>query len=83
MQVQLVTVEAIFAIIISLHSGLNYLILLYILESPNINYCVMLRWKCKSKYIEKGMQLSAPGLSLQMLKEKEGGGLVVVPCSRL
>ena len=74
MQVQLVAVESIFSIIISLHSGLNHLIFLYITESPNINYCVMLRWKCKSKYIEKGMQLFAPGLSLEMLKEKEGGG---------
>ena len=74
MQVQLVTMEAIVAIIISLHSGLNYLIFLYIAKSPNINYCVMLRWECKSKYIEKGMQLSALGLSLEMLKKKEGVG---------
>jgi hypothetical protein len=68
------TVEAIFAIIISLHSGPNYLIFFYIAESPNINDCVMLRWECKSKYIEKGMQLSAPGLSLEMLKRKRGVG---------
>ena len=73
MQVQLLTVEAIVAIIISLHSGLNYLIFLYIAKSSNINYCVMLRWECKSKYIEKGVQLSAPGLSPEMLKKKEGG----------
>uniref|UniRef100_A0A2N9H1D4 Reverse transcriptase domain-containing protein n=1 Tax=Fagus sylvatica TaxID=28930 RepID=A0A2N9H1D4_FAGSY len=67
--------EAIFAIIISLHSGSNYLIFLYIAKSPKINDFVMLRWEGT---LTKDMQLSTPGLPLEMLKEKEWGGLVVV-----
>ena len=82
MQVQLMTMEAIFVIIISLHSGPNYLILLTLQKVLKFMIMSCCNGNDSQSYNEKDMPLSTPGLTLEMLIENEGSGLVVL-CSRV
>ena len=82
MQVQLMTTEAIFVIIISLHSGPNYLILLTLQKVLKFMIVSCCDGNDNQSYNEKDMPLSTAGLTLEMLIENEGSGLVVI-CSRV
>ena len=82
MQVQLMTMEALFVIIISLHSGPNYLIFLTLRRVLKFMIVSCCDGNDSQSYNEKDMQLSTPRLPLEMLIENEGSGLVVL-CSRL
>ena len=82
MQVQLMTMEAIFVIIISLHSGPNYLILLTLQKVLKFMIVSCCDGNDSQSYNEKDMPLSTPGLTLEMLIENEGSALVVL-CSRV
>ena len=82
MQVQLMTMEAIFVIIISLHSGPNYLIFLTLRRVLKFMIVSCCDGNAGQSYNEKYMPLSTQGLTLEMLIENEGSGLVVL-CSRV
>ena len=82
MQVQLMTMEAIFVIIISLHSGPNYLILLTLQKVLKFMIVSCCDGNDSQSYNEKDMSLSTPGLTLEMLIENERSGLAVL-CSRV
>ena len=82
MQVQLMTMEAIFVIIISLHSGSSYLIFLTLWKVLKFMIVSCCDGNASQRYNEKDMPLSTPGLTLEMLIKNEGSGLVVL-CSRI
>ena len=77
MQVQLMTMEALFVIIISLHSGPNYLIFLTLRKVLKFMIVSCHNGNASQRYNEKDMSLSTPGLTLEMLIENEESGLVV------
>ena len=82
MQVQLMSMEAIFVSIISLHSGSNYLIFLTLRKVLKLMIVSCCDGNASQSYSEKDMPLSTLGLTLEMLIENEGSGLVVL-CSRV
>ena len=69
-------------IIISLHSGPNYIILLTLRKVLKFMIVSCCNGNDSQSYNEKDMPLSTPGLTLEMLIENEGSVLVVL-CSRV
>ena len=82
MQVQLMTMEAILVIIISLHSEPNYLIILTLQKVLKFMIVSCCDGNDSQSYNEKDMPLSTTGLTLEMLIENQRSGLVVL-CSRV
>ena len=77
MQVQLMTMEAIFVIIIHCILG-QFSHIFNIAESSEIMIVSCCDGNASQSYNEKYMPLSTPGLTLEMLIENEGSGLVVL-----
>ena len=82
MQMQLMTIVANFVIIISLHFGPNYLILLTLRKVLKFMIVSCCDGNDSQSYNEKDMPLSTPGLTHETLIENEGSGFVVL-CSKV